>query len=197
MVWISKYTSIQSTNVDLTANTEATKPAVTSNSPTEQAASTPTVANSANTWQRAGLLQDGRTQQSLLYDQLTAHKSYQQASKEIEQNKEAKESNSGALFGTIFGGPVIGTLIGQGIETEASHKEQNPLRDLLGQMESEVKQMEEQLKKMQDDAFIETVGGFFGYDKGQTEIAQATNQNPAWDLPKEASTKVSYDGDDD
>jgi hypothetical protein len=181
MVRIGKFSSIQSSNVELPANTEA-KPQISADSANAHTSQIPAAASSENTWQRANLIQDGRIQQSLLSDQLTVQKSYTNVAKEVEQNKEAREQKSlASLLGTIFGGPIIGTAIGNAIGTEVSHPEQNPIRDLLGTFEEEAKKISEQLDKVYDEAFLETAGG----------------SSPISDLRSRVSTKVSYDGDDD
>jgi hypothetical protein len=172
MTRIDKFSSIRSTNVE---GTEHAQPAAT-NQPQSEAVNTPAPsANSGNTWQRASLVQDGIVQQTRLAQ------SYESSKAEIEREKEAKEENHPAtLWGTIFDGPIIGSAIGNGIDTNVSDTEANksPLRDLVGASAEEMKKLQEQMKEVYDNSFVETAGG-------------------KDDLPIEAYTKVQYDPDDD
>jgi hypothetical protein len=170
---IDKFSSIRSTNVE---GTDQAQPADTNQPPTEAVNTPAPSANSAATWQRASLVQDGIAQQTKLAQ------SYERSKTEIEQAKEAREEKQSANFwGTIYGGPFIGSLIGNAVETDASGTEANksPVRDLLETTAEEMKKIQEQMKEIQDNSFIETAGG------------------PVKDLPLEAYTKVQYDPDDD
>ncbi len=167
MVRINKFSTIQSTNVQ---GTEQAQTAATDQSQSEAANTPAPSANSTNTWQRASLIQEGKTQQTNLHNNLT-EQSYEHAMEKVKQNKEAREeSQTGSLFGTIFGGPIVGTHIGNAIETEASTEtNKSPVRDLLGTTEAEVKKMQAGLSEIYDSSFVETGGGFVGDDGVQSD----------------------------
>ena len=144
---------------------------------------TPTpAASSANTWQRAGLMQDGTIKQSFLNQELATDQSYAHNQEEANKAKEAREENgNGSLFGTIFGGPLIGTFIGDAIGSNTETKK-NDLRKQIEAMQKEVGKLEEELAEIQDNSFIETFGDWLtGSDGGESDIVAATKVTPKYD----------------
>jgi hypothetical protein len=181
MIRINKYATIQPANAEST-ETQAQSPATTQPQ-SEAVINAPTISpNSANAWQRASLERDGIAQQAKLAQ------SYELSKKSIEQAEEAREDKqSGALFGTIFLGPIIGTLIGNAVDADAKKRE---MQDMMKNKEEEIKRLQEELEEAKDNSSWETFGDWlFGSDSGQSEISQS-------EILMEAATKI-HDPDDD
>jgi hypothetical protein len=180
MIRINKYANVQPANAEAT-ETQAQSPATTQ--PQNEAVNTPTSsASRANTWQRASLMQDGIGEQAKLAQ------SYERSKTSIEQAKEAREDRqSGALLGTIFLGPIIGTVIGNAVDADAKKRE---MQDMMKNKEEETKRLQEELEEAKENSSWETFGDWlFGSDSGQSEISQS-------EILMEAATKI-HDPDDD
>jgi hypothetical protein len=199
MIRIDKYASFQPANVEAT-ETQA-QSAATSPPQSEAVDKAPTAAaNSANTWQRASLAQDGLTQQNVLHNNLDKQ-DYAQLREAAEKNKEAREDRqSGSLFGTIFLGPIIGTIIGKEIDPSTSKRDE--LKNMMKEKQEDIQRLQKELEEAIDNSSFETFGDWLsGSDSGQSEIgqseiAQTSSSNPLKDLAIEARPKL-HDPDED
>jgi hypothetical protein len=195
MTRIGKNTSIQSASIQQPeTQTTANNQAVTTESKSSEAAH---VASSENTWQRANLKQDGTIQQSILNHQLAVDQSYEKMKQEAEKAKEAS-SDQGALFGTIFGGPIIGSFIGEAApKLSNTETKQSEARKLAEAMQKEVEELQKQMEEVQDNSFIETLGNWMtGADNGVADMSQVADPPSNLDRISERLTP-KYDPDDD
>jgi len=183
---ISQSVTVQTTEQEAVSNQP--QAAAINNAPTK-------VASSENTWQRAGLQQNELMQKSVLNEKLTAQESYGHQLQQIEKNKEAREEKSSASFGTIFLGPLIGTVVGRPIADKADHKnKKDDLRSMIEKASEEIKKLEEELAEVYDSNFVATSNWLFGRDEGaESQGDSNVNQTTATKL----KAKRSFGSDDD
>lgn len=167
MVKIGKLTISQPINLQTTQHEN--QESVSNQTQTTEPSNTPK--SSANTWQRAGLEQDGLMQQSIQYRHLR---------EKIEQDKEAREEKgNGSLFGSIFGGLLVGTSVGGDIAGKSDlEKKKNDLRDMIEKESEEIKKLQAELDEVYDSNFVATANWLSGRDEG-TEIQGDSNVNQA------------------
>jgi hypothetical protein len=142
MTRINKYATIQPANIE--TNETKTEPAVTNQTQSETVNSTPSLANSANTWQRASLFQDGVVQQVKLHNRLIeANRSDLRNEKEnLEEELKRKQSELAekrdrAVFENI--GNFLGFDDGESCLADAAQAtNSNPLKDLLMQAATKI-----------------------------------------------------------
>ncbi len=184
---ISQSATVQTTEQEAVSN--QAQAAVINNAPTK-------VASSENTWQRSGLVQEGLKQKSILNEKLTTQESYGQQLEQVQKNKEAREVNgNSSLFGTIFRGPLIGTVVGSPIADKADHEnKKDDLRRMIEKESEEIKKLEAELAEVYDSNFVATTNWFVGGDQG-AEFQGESNVNQT--TATELKAKSSFGSDDD
>ncbi len=185
--------NFQPANVQATEKAEAQSSVTAQPQNAEATNTTAPVASSVNKWQRASLKQDGSMKQSVIHEKLTAQQNYDQKKEQVEKNREAREdSNTGSILGTIFGGPLVGTFIGNATDEKSSRTEikQSDVRKLTEAMQNEAKKLEKDLAEVYDNAFIETVGGWLtGSDSGVADSTKQADQRPHKKIATELKPK--------
>lgn len=178
MVKIGKLTISQSASVQ---TTQLEHQESVSNQPqsAETSHASTKAANSENTWQRAALKQDELSKRSVLTEKLTSQESYGHQLEQIEKNKEAREEKSGfSFFGSIFLGPLVGTVVGGSIADKPDHEKKNDLRSMIENANEEIKKLQAELDEVYDSNFVATANWLSGRDEG-TEIQGESNVNQA------------------
>ena len=99
---------------------------------------------------------------------VTSHEYYRDKFEHVQKNKEARDEKSAALFGTIFGGPLIGTRVGEPIVDKTDQKKSD-LRDMIEKSSEEIKKLEAELAEVYDSSFVSTSNWFIGRDAGEQE----------------------------
>jgi hypothetical protein len=178
MLKIANRITSQSATVETTEQTVAQKSE--SNQPqTAEVNNAPTkTASSENSWQRAGLQQNEIIQKSVLNQKLTSQESYGHQLEQIEKNKEAREEkNSFSLFGSIFLGPLVGTVVGGPIAGKSDHEnKKDDLRSMIEKENEEIKKLQTELDEVYDSNFVATANWLDGRDEG-AELQGESNLN--------------------
>lgn len=195
MVMIGKLTTSQSASVQATQLEH--QESVSNQPQTAEASHASTkAASSENTWQRAALKQDELSKKSVLTEKLTSQESYSHQLEEIKKNKEARdEKSSGSFFGSIFLGPLVGTVVGNPIAGKSDHEnKKDDLRSMIETASEEIKKLQAGLNEVYDSSFVSTGNSFSGRDEG-VEVQGESKINQA--TARKLSTKTSFGSDDD
>ncbi|HSE41190.1 MAG TPA: hypothetical protein VLH08_10550 [Acidobacteriota bacterium] len=192
MIRINKYSSIQPVNEQ---TTEQAQPASKPQAEESKNISTHT-ASSANTWQRASVLQDGLRQQISLQPK-HGEQDYQNKLDAIKQNKAAaEERQNGSLLGTIFLGPIIGTVIGEvpNAKLDESKAKRDELQNKMEQLNDDIERMEKEAADVKDNSAWGTFADWLsGSDGGGAEMNQTVD--PLKNISEAFKPKLDPDDD--